>query len=261
MLLSAMTIFLLKSLLSLLLLVAAGLGMWTMFSVFGKPPAADRIASYKRRHRIAGYGYAVLFLTVCYLCIDFAVAARTEPAPRTALHILAALVIAALVILKVLIIRRFRQFYEQAKVIGTAIGVLTVALVGISAGYYLAVSRLGQDRSMDRSADYALRGPFLTVRLMAPSGPAIRTDRQSIELGRRLFDARCGACHDARSSRTIVGPGLMGLLKAQKLPVSGHPATAESIRFQLKQPLGKMPSFAYLSADEVENLIAYLNTL
>ncbi len=40
--------------------------------------------------------------------------------------------------------------------------------------------------------------------------------------------------------------------------MSGHPATAESIRFQLKQPLGRMPSFACLSDDEVED---YLNTL
>jgi hypothetical protein len=58
-----------------------------------------------------------------------------------------------------------------------------------------------------------------------------------------------------------VGPGLQGLLKKPKFPVSGHPATAESIRFQLKQPLGRMPSFAYLSYDDVEDLIAYLNTL
>jgi mono/diheme cytochrome c family protein len=58
-----------------------------------------------------------------------------------------------------------------------------------------------------------------------------------------------------------VGPGLKGLLKGPTLPKSKNPATAESIRFQLRQPMGVMPSFAYLTEDEMEDLIAYLNTL
>ena len=257
-----MTIFFLKSVLSLLMLLTAVYGMYAMYAVFGQTPDADRAAAHKRRHRVAGYVFAVLFLTVSYLCVAFAIAARTEPSPRAALHILLALAIAALLTVKVLYLRRFRKFYEQAKFMGTAIGILSFILVGISAGYYLAVSHFGQDRTMDRSAAYALRGLLLAVKeIGGPEGGAMRTDRRSIELGRVLFMARCAACHDPHSTRTIVGPGLQGLLKKQKLPVSGHPATAESIRFQLKQPLGRMPSFAYLSHDEVEDLIAYLNTL
>lgn len=257
-----MTIFLLKSTISLLLLLPAFYGMYSMYAVFGRTPDADRAASYKRRHRAAGYVFVVLFLAVSYLCVDFSVAARTEPTPRAALHILLALAIAALLMIKVLFLRLFRQFYEQTKVIGTTIGILSFILVGISAGYYLAVSRFGQDRTIDRSAHYALRGPFLAVKQISPlDSGAIRTDRRSIERGKVLFESRCAICHDARSTQTIVGPGLQGLLKSPKLPLSGHPATAESIRFQLKQPLGRMPSFAYLSHDEVEDLIAYLNTL
>ncbi len=257
-----MTIFLLKSTLSLLLLLPAFYGMYAMYAVFGRAPDADRVASLKRRHRAAGYVFVVLFLAVSYLCVDFAVAARTEPTPRAALHILLALAIAALFTVKVLFLRVFRKFYEQAKAIGTAIGILSFVLVGISAGYYLAVSRFSQDRTIDRSAHYALRGPFLAVKQISPlESGAIRTDPRSIERGKGVFESRCASCHDPHSTRTIVGPGLQGLLKRPKLPMSGHPATAESIRFQLKQPLGRMPSFAYLSADEVEDLIAYLNTL
>ena len=257
-----MTIFFIKSILSLLMLLPAVYGMYSMYAVFGRTPDAARVASHKQHHRAAGYLFIVLFLSVTYLCVSFAMAARTEPSPRAALHILLALVLMTLFTLKVVFLRFFRQFYEQVKVIGTLIGILSFALVGISAGYYLAASRFGQDRTMDRSAAYALRGPFLTVEQVSRLGSeAIRTDRRSIELGRALFASRCAACHDPQSTRTIVGPGLQGLLKRPKLPVSGHPATAESIRFQLKQPLGRMPSFAYLSPDEVEDLIAYLNTL
>jgi len=256
------TIFFLKSALSLLMLLSAVYGMFAMYAVFGQTPDADRVAAHKRRHRVAGYVFVVLFLAVSYLCVAFAMAARTEPSPRASLHILLALAIAALLMVKVLFLRRFRRFYEQVKAIGTIIGILSFVLVGISAGYYLAVSRLGQDRTMDRSASYALSGPFLAVKEIGglESG-AVRTDRRSIERGRVLFVSRCAACHDPKSTRTVVGPGLQGLLKNPKLPVSGNPATAESIRFQLKQPLGRMPSFAYLSHDEAEDLIAYLNTL
>ena len=257
-----MTIFLLKSILSLLLLVSAAYGMYVMYTLFGRAPDGDHASSLRRRHRAAGYLFVVLFLAVSYLCTGFAIVARTEPSPRTSLHILLALAIASLLAVKVLFLRRFRQFYDEAKTIGTMMGVLTFVLVGISAGYYLAVSRLGQDRTMDRSAGYALRGPLLAVTQVVRTGSeAIRNDSRSIERGRGLFASRCAACHDPHSTRTIVGPGLEGLLKRPKLPVSGHPATAESIRFQLKQPLGRMPSFSYLSPEEVEDLIAYLNTL
>jgi mono/diheme cytochrome c family protein len=256
------TIFFLKSVLSLLLLVPAFSGMYAMFAVFGRNPEVDRVASHKRHHRFSGYVFVVLFLAITYLCIDFAAAAGTEPPPRAALHILLALLIAALLTVKVLFVRQFRRFYEQAKVIGIAIGVLSFVLVGISAGYYLAMSRFGQDKTVDRSASYTLRGPFPAInRITGTGNEAIRTDRSSIERGRALFQARCSACHDPRSTHTVVGPGLQGLLKRAKLPISGHPATAESIRFQLKQPLDRMPSFAYLSQDEVEDIIAYLNIL
>ncbi|NTW65186.1 MAG: cytochrome c [Nitrospirae bacterium] len=257
-----MTIFFLKSTLSLLMLLSAVYGMYAMYAVFDQTPDSDRVAAHKRRHRVTGYVFVVLLLAVSYLCVAFAIAARTEPSPRAAIHILIALAIAALLAVKVLYLRRFRHFYEQAKIFGTAIGVLTFVLVGISAGYYLAVSSFGRDRTMDRSAAYALCGPFLAVKQIGISdGGSIRTDRRSIERGGGLFQSFCAACHDPHSTRTIVGPGLEGLLKKAKLPVSGHPATAESIRFQLKQPLGRMPSFAYLSPDEVEDIIAYLNTL
>lgn len=257
-----MTIFLLKSILSLLMLLPAVYGMYEIYAVFGLPADSNRAMLRKRRHRVSGYLFILLFLAVAYLCVSFAIASRTEPAPRASLHILLSFAVAALLMIKVSFLRLFRQLYEQAKFIGTLIGVLSFVLVGISAGYYLAVSRLGQDLTFDRSASFALRGPFLAVtRIDGPASAAIRTDRRSIERGRLMFASRCSLCHDPLSTRTIVGPGLQGLLKNPKLPLSGHPATAESIRFQLKQPLGRMPSFAYLTADEVEDLIAYLNTL
>ena len=256
-----MTIFHLKALLSLVLLLPAVYSMYTMFQVFGGA-VADNVARIKLRHKASGYLFLLIVLFISYLCVGFAAASKAEPSPRAVIHIVLALAILTLIVIKVLFIRRFRQFYEQAKTIGIAIGIMSIVMIAISGGYFLTMTRFGQDRSVDKSLYYQLRGPLLTVvRTGGPGRLPIRTDRQSIELGRTLFAARCSTCHDPLSTRTIVGPGLKGILKGRVLPKSNNPATAESIRFQLRQPMGSMPSFAYLTEDEMEDLIAYLNTL
>ncbi len=257
-----MTIFLIKSLFSLALITAAVLAFYSMIEVFGRGAATATIDRFKRFHKITGYFYLFLFLLLSYLCISFAAASQAEPSPRVALHILLALAIIVLLLVKIFFVRIYRQFYSQAKIMGIMLGVMTFTLVGISGGFYLIVSHFGQDRTIDKSVFYTLQGPFLSVKKEGTPGiMAIRSDRLSIEQGKKLFASRCSGCHDPLSTRTIVGPGLKGLLRNPVLPISKNPATAESIRFQLHQPMGRMPSFAYLSAEEIEDLIAYLNTL
>lgn len=257
-----MTIFFIKSLLSLLLLCAAGLSAYSMFEVFGRGGGTVDAVRFKRYHRVFGYAYAALFLLLVYLCAGFVAASRSEPSPRASFHVLLALIIMALFVLKVLFFHAYRQFYNYGKLIGVAIVVLSVGLVGISGGYFLVESGMGKARNVDKSAYYALQGPFFLVKKSGePPAAAISIDPQSIGRGTVLFQSKCAACHDPESTNTTVGPGLKGLLKNPALPVSKHPATIESLRFQLRQPMGRMPSFAYLSEDEMNDLIAYLNTL
>lgn len=90
------------------MLLSAVYGMYAIYAVFGQTPEIDRATAQKRRHRVAGYVFVVLFLAVSYFCVEFAMAARTEPSPRAAIHILLALAIAALLMIKVLFLRRFR---------------------------------------------------------------------------------------------------------------------------------------------------------
>ena len=136
-----MTIFFTKSLLSLALLAGAVLAFYSMFEVFGRGAAQRCIDRLKRFHKITGYLYLLIFL-LSYLCIGFAAASQAEPSPRAALHILLALAIIVLFLLKVLFVRIYRQFYSQAKTIGILMGVITFVLVGISGGFYLTVNRL-----------------------------------------------------------------------------------------------------------------------
>jgi mono/diheme cytochrome c family protein len=82
-----------------------------------------------------------------------------------------------------------------------------------------------------------------------------------VQQGAALFEQNCSACHYPDRTETKIGPGLKGILKGGRLPVSGRPATVESVRDQLITPYQTMPSFAHLSEGEVAALIAFLKTL
>jgi cytochrome c2 len=73
---------------------------------------------------------------------------------------------------------------------------------------------------------------------------------------------KCRACHDPDTEeRSNFAPGLKRLFKRPALPVNGLPVTPENVIKQLKQPMGMMPSFASLQEDEIEAVLAYLNSL
>jgi cytochrome c2 len=95
----------------------------------------------------------------------------------------------------------------------------------------------------------------------AETGIIVKTDDESIGKGKEIFDLKCYFCHDANSTKKSVGPGLKGILKLEKFPVSEIPATPENIARQLRTPYNAMPSFSYLTEDDILNIIAYLNTL
>jgi cytochrome c2 len=106
---------------------------------------------------------------------------------------------------------------------------------------------------------------FVSTITELPAGDSlnniIRSDTENIARGKILFDAKCRFCHNAYNTETIAGPGLQGILKKPELPVSRRPATSDDVRSQLRQPFSRMPSFDYLTDKEVEDIIAFLNTL
>jgi cytochrome c2 len=79
--------------------------------------------------------------------------------------------------------------------------------------------------------------------------------------GALVFKQNCSACHLTDSTAAKIGPGLMGIFKADKFPVSGWQVSEENFRKQLQEPFDKMPPFGHLPPDQVEALIAYLKTL
>ena len=79
--------------------------------------------------------------------------------------------------------------------------------------------------------------------------------------GALIFQTNCSACHLTDSTGKKIGPGLKGLFKGDKFPISGRPITEENFRSLLKKPIAKMPPFGHLPNEEVEALVEYLKTL
>ena len=88
----------------------------------------------------------------------------------------------------------------------------------------------------------------------AEAGIIVKTDDESIVKGKEIFDSKCYFCHDAKSTKKGVGPGLKGILKVEKFPVSEMSATPENIARQLRTPYKAMPSFSkFLKFDNDSN--------
>jgi hypothetical protein len=231
-----------------------------MFEIFGRSQVTVDVRKYKKIHKVTGFLYITIFLFVSYFCLYYIFISRTELTPRSNLHSILSLSIPVLFGMKLLITRVYKQFYNHVNIYGLLIALITFGMVGSSAGYYLIVSRAGTDISFDKIAQYKnwaasqKKGGTPEERAF-PAGP------ESIARGENIFKEKCSFCHDPQSTENIVGPGLKGILKNPELPISRRPATPDNIRNQLRKPFGRMPAFDYLTEEEADDVIAFLNTL
>ena len=86
--------------------------------------------------------------------------------------------------------------------------------------------------------------------------------------GEAIYQQNCDFCHDAKSDEVRVGPGLKGILK--KLLHSHKTSdgtehtdhTVATVRKQIEEGgSGMMPMKDILSKEEIDHIIAYLQTL
>jgi len=241
-----MPIYLIKSYLSAIIIILSGFALFTMLEVFGREQKRYNIETLKRLHRINGIIYIALSFVISFLCIKTIFDSGAELSPRGAFHLVFALSVISVLLIKILFIRFYRQFYNQVKIIGITLVMLTIGLVGTSGGYYLVITKFGTKLPIIAKKEIHI---------------AISNDPESIKRGRELYESKCYSCHDPESNKTIIGPGHKGILKNPYLPISKKPATPENILNQLRNPYRNMPRFDYLSDEEATDIISYLNTL
>jgi cytochrome c2 len=246
-----MTLFFIKSILAFGTVILACISMVTMLEVIGKKSRGNNTIKAITMHRWSGIIYFVIFFVVTYYCLEYIVSSRAELTARSTLHGTSAALIVVLMGIKLLFIKRYREFYSSIKYIGILMVVLTFVMTFTSGGYYMLVSKFGTDKTFDKSVQYK----------KADGRVLIKTDLESVMRGNKLFNAKCIFCHDSDDSTKKVGPGLKGILKNDLLPVSGIPANPANVINQLRKPFKSMPSFDYLSDEQVADIIAYLNTL
>jgi mono/diheme cytochrome c family protein len=78
--------------------------------------------------------------------------------------------------------------------------------------------------------------------------------------GHELFQARCAACHNDRTSDPLHGPALRGVFKKPYLP-SGAPANDERVSATILHGRNLMPAQPNTEPQDLDDLLAYLHTL
>ena len=250
-----MHIFFIKSLLALVLLLLSLISIFSMFEMFGRTERKFDPQTLRKVHRLSGMVFFLLSAAIAYICIDFLAKTKGEPSPRAAMHSVLSVAVLFIVSLKILFNRVYRQFYAYLQTMGLILAFSSFSMIGSSAGYFLVVSKFGREipapKSVERKMDAGQEGTVMIA----------KTDPMSIARGKELYESKCTFCHDPFSNTTLTGPGHKGILKNPLLPVSKKPASPENVASQLRMPYKNMPSFSYLSAAEVDEIIAYLNTL
>jgi len=253
-----MSIYFLKTLLAVLMVLIVVVNVFTIMEALGRGEKRYDVKKLKKIHRINGLFFIVIFFFVTYFCFSSIITGQLELSPRATFHSVLALAVILLLALKILFLERYEQFSNKVLIIGPTIALLALGMIGTSGGYYLLVTKLHTDMTFDEIREYKDAG---TQQKIEGKEIKIKTDPDAINQGKKLFEEKCVFCHDTKSNTTVVGPGLKGVLKNKKLPVSKRPATPENIKQQLREPFNKMPSFNNLTEKDVGDIIAFLNTL
>lgn len=238
-----MSLFMVKSIIAVAILTAGLISLISMLSLMGRTKRKASPEFLRKLHKTSGIVLALLLLINSYLGMRYWVMTGDSLSTRAVFHGVLALALLVLFLLKISIIRFFKQFLKFAPVMGLIVFALCFVVFSTSAAYFLLRTAFSPQEAAQTS----------TSRL--PSSPGI------IENGMALFNSQCASCHFSDREESRNGPGLKNLLKRDGLPASMRLATVENILLQLKKPFRVMPAFPSLSEQETADLLAYLKTL
>lgn len=106
-----------------------------------------------------------------------------------------------------------------------------------------------------------LRAWVLVAAVTAAPAAGLAAGKSDPAKGKAVFQEQCGVCHHADSVAKLIGPGLKGLFKREKLG-NGRKPTEPNIRAKIDGGSTGMPAYKNMLSDaEKDDLIAYLKTL
>ena len=238
-----MSFFLIKSILALFFLASAVSAVTSMLTMMGKAEKKVSPKTLRNIHIISGRLFLILLLPLLLLGMRYWVHIGEQASVRAVLHAVLALGLIIIFLLKVAIVKFYKQFLRFAPVMGILVFSFAFVVFSVSAGYY-SVRALRADPTPPEEVN------AVTSEIVG-----------SVEKGASFYNAKCLSCHYPDSEDKKLGPGLKDLFKKEKFPYSGRPTTVENIKQQLIRPALVMPSFTKMTEQEIADLFAYLQTL
>jgi len=148
----------LSAFLGSLFVLLAGANVWVMLHASGRSEDHAAHTRLMRAHRLVGYTFILLFCVFFYFMALRIKGVPDELPPRLTFHIILALLLIPILLVKVLIARYYRQYSSALLFLGVTIFALSFALVAMNLVPYL----LGRAASTGAPAPLSL-GFFLTV--------------------------------------------------------------------------------------------------
>jgi mono/diheme cytochrome c family protein len=94
---------------------------------------------------------------------------------------------------------------------------------------------------------------------IAPPTPLDRLDAQQMR-GHDVYQTHCALCHYDRVDEPLHGPSMRGIFKKPYLH-SGAPANDERVTATILHGRNLMPAQPFIDASDLNDLLAYLQTL
>ena len=162
-----------SSMLATLLVVIGGVTVLIMLEMTGKVRDSPRRKGWILVHRVLGYLFLVLFAAMLVFMVIKAGGFQEELPARAMIHIILALLLVPLIMIKVVIARRHAQLSTKLIMLGLAIFGLSFGLTGITAGYY-ALHRSDFKYSVLSDVDDEIL---------------------NVEIGQKITNRKCSKCH------------------------------------------------------------------
>ena len=130
-----MPAYFLKTILGTAFIAAALTSFLSMMTLMGKPEKKTDPAKLRKIHRAAGIVISILLVPLIYLGARFLARTGDAMSIRAGFHVVLAIAFIVLLILKIAIVRVYRNFLKYAPTLGMIIFTLAVIVFAISAGF------------------------------------------------------------------------------------------------------------------------------
>src|SRR5512140_234233 len=134
-----MSLYVIKTVFAFLLLGAGAGAFFTMMARFGRPGDEARSERLRRLHKKAGYTFIALIAPLAVFGGRFLVKMGDGLSTRGSLHFVLAMILLAVLTLKFLTVKTYRQMLRYAQGLGMTLFAVTVVIFLITAGYYILI--------------------------------------------------------------------------------------------------------------------------